>query len=208
MSESVQYMVKDAAGNIYGPASIEMLRQWIGERRIIGSMSIAPQGTEDWQLVCANAELADVLKSPAPLATATSSTAELSTAGGSNSPQAVTYNPNYATPAAYRGPHALALWSMICGIFGLAINGLSLVCCLWILVMPVSFVASIAAVIMGYMALKKIGNDPTIQGRGMAWAGIVTGLCGILLILVMVVGGLIMFGMSIFSAGHHAPGGT
>jgi len=197
MSESVQYMVKDAAGNVYGPASIEMLRQWIGERRIIGSMSVAVQGTEEWQLVSDHRLLADVLKT-APAATANTA---IDPAAVVTNPMVVTAQPNYATPAAYNGPHPLALWSMICGIAGFVINFLSFLCCLWMLVLPVSFVASAAAIVMGYLALKKIGQDPTIQGRGMAWAGIIAGVCSIVMIAIMVVGGLIMFGMSIFSAG-------
>jgi uncharacterized membrane protein len=201
MSDPVQYMVKDAAGNIYGPASIEMLRQWIGQRRVIGTMSIAPQGTEDWQLVSTHAELAEALKAPAPLAAPTPAAADLSTTSGAATPQAVT--PNYATPMGYAGSNPLALWSMICGIGSLVLNGLGILlslffCCFWVLGVPVAM----AAVIMGYFTLRKIRENPTMPGRGMAKAGLITGLCSLLIIAILFIGGLLKFGISVFGPGR------
>jgi hypothetical protein len=57
--------------------------------------------------------------------------------------------------------------------------------------------AAIAAVITGHMALKKTKNDPTIGGRGMAFAGLIIGyiVIGFLaLSIVIALVGLAMFG--------------
>jgi hypothetical protein len=67
--------------------------------------------------------------------------------------------PGYAPPAAN---NQLAVWSLVCGCIGLA-------CC------PVT---SIAALILGIVALSQINSNPQ-EGRGLAIAGIVLGCIGL-----------------------------
>lgn len=69
--------------------------------------------------------------------------------------------PVYAAPRPLSG---LAITSLVCGIVSLAFSWLFL-----------PALASIAAVITGHMALKKTKNDPTVGGRGMAFAGLILG---------------------------------
>ena len=55
---------------------------------------------------------------------------------------------------------------------------------LWLL-----WLGSILAVIFGHVALSQIRKDPSIQGRGMAVAGVVLGWVGLgVLLIVLIVG--------------------
>ena len=50
-------------------------------------------------------------------------------------------------------------------------------------------IGSILAVIFGHVALSQIRKDPSIQGRGMAVAGVVLGWVGLgVLLIVLIVG--------------------
>tara|TARA_B100001105_G_C22144124_1_gene337198 strand:+ start:268 stop:474 length:207 start_codon:yes stop_codon:yes gene_type:complete len=54
------------------------------------------------------------------------------------------------------------------------------------------WIGSILAVIFGHVALSQIRKDPSIQGRGMAVAGVVLGWVGVgALLLVLIIGGSI-----------------
>ena len=55
------------------------------------------------------------------------------------------------------------------------------------------WIGSILAVIFGHVALSQIRKDPSIQGRGMAIAGLVLGWVGVgvLLILFIVAGSVV-----------------
>ena len=54
------------------------------------------------------------------------------------------------------------------------------------------WIGSILAVIFGHVALSQIRKDPSIQGRGMAVAGVVLGWVGVVaLLLVLIIGGSI-----------------
>ena len=57
----------------------------------------------------------------------------------------------------------------------------------------VYWIGSILAVIFGHVALSQIRKDPSIQGRGMAIAGLVLGWIGVgvLLILFIVAGSVV-----------------
>jgi hypothetical protein len=51
------------------------------------------------------------------------------------------------------------------------------------------WIGSILAVIFGHVALSQIQKDPSIQGRGMAVAGVVLGWVGLgVLLIVLIVG--------------------
>ena len=53
----------------------------------------------------------------------------------------------------------------------------------------VYWIGSILAVIFGHVALSQIRKDPSIQGRGMAVAGVVLGWVGLgVLLIVLIVG--------------------
>ncbi len=50
------------------------------------------------------------------------------------------------------------------------------------------FVCSIIAVVLGYQARRRLDEDPTLEGEGMAKAGIILGWVGMALGLVVIVG--------------------
>jgi hypothetical protein len=75
MTQAVQYNVRDSQGNVYGPATADMLRQWVREGRIVAGMSIAPEGTDNWTEVSVHPGLSDLFgESPAVSSTPTTPT--------------------------------------------------------------------------------------------------------------------------------------
>jgi hypothetical protein len=90
------------------------------------------------------------------------------------------YNP---PPAAGGGQNStLAIISLICGILGMT------VCC-------GSFVVSLVAVVLGFMARGKASSDPAnYGGAGLALGGIITGAIGLLGSLIVII--LYFFGFA------------
>ncbi|MDY0983044.1 DUF4190 domain-containing protein [Microbacterium sp. CFBP9023] len=107
--------------------------------------------------------------------------------------QPATGYPNYAAPnytapnyPAPRPASGLAVTSLICGIAGVVL--------FWAVV---PLLASIVAVITGHMALRQTKANPSIGGRGMAFAGLIMGyiMVAVLVIgIVMTVIGFLFFG--------------
>jgi hypothetical protein len=81
----------------------------------------------------------------------------------------------FTPPAAGGGQNStLAIISLVCGILGLT------VCC-------GSFIVSLVAIVLGFMARGKAGSDPAhYGGSGLALAGIITGALGLLGSLVVI----------------------
>ncbi|WP_200894784.1 DUF4190 domain-containing protein, partial [Microbacterium sp. SA39] len=104
-------------------------------------------------------------------------------------PQQAAYNPyvtsGYPAPAA-RPTSGLAITSLVCGIAGIVL--------FWAVV---PMLASIVAVITGHMALGQTKRNPALGGRGMAFAGLITGYVVVALLaftIVSTVIGAIFFG--------------
>jgi uncharacterized membrane protein len=87
-------------------------------------------------------------------------------------PVAVTA-PAAGAPATYRRTENLAVASLVLGLAGFV------VC---------PFVCSIIAVVLGYQARRRLDEDPTLDGEGMAKAGIILGWVGVALGVVLIVG--------------------
>lgn len=45
---SLSYQIKSADGQIYGPASIDDLKTWIGEGRVDGETQVSRSDAEQW----------------------------------------------------------------------------------------------------------------------------------------------------------------
>lgn len=107
---------------------------------------------------------------------------------GQYPPPAAGYVP--VPPAAGNGyaaappTNGLALASMICGLAGLLGNVFVV-----FLVMP--FFVSLAAVILGHVALSQLKKRPGTGGRGMAITGLVTGYVAVGVAAIAVIVGLV-----------------
>ena len=97
-----------------------------------------------------------------------------------NTPQTMPTAASYSTTAP--PSNTLALVSMILGIAGIILN-----CCCW----PLSVALGIAAIITGIIGLNKVKNG-TGSGKGMALAGLICGIVGIVLGIAMVVFSLLV----------------
>jgi hypothetical protein len=61
MSDStLQYLVRDSQGNVYGPADEGMLREWVQQGRITAGMHVAPRETREWMEATQHPALADL----------------------------------------------------------------------------------------------------------------------------------------------------
>lgn len=96
-------------------------------------------------------------------------------APGQNASYPVYGGAAYASP---RPASGLAITSLVCGIAGVVFGSF-----LFWLVLP--FLASVVAIITGHLALRRMKADPSIGGRGMAIAGLITGYAMVAIQLVV-----------------------
>lgn len=159
MSENVQYMIRDAQGHEYGPADVTLLRQWIGERRILGHFQIAPVGTQDWVAVSEHPDLASAFASPEAPATPAPTDMSPSSYGGEAVGGPV--DPYRPSPGGYapQSTNPLAIVSLVLSLAGLITCGLT----------------AIVGIILGFVARGQIRRNPSQGGDGMALAGIIVG---------------------------------
>jgi hypothetical protein len=171
MSQEPMYVVRDAAGAMYGPANVGALRQWIAEGRITAQMQVALQGTQDYRIAGEMPELADAFAGSAQLAPTTVQGTVVDQPAG---PYGSAYGGAGNAPA-FNGPlyvksSSLAVSAMVCGIVG-------------ILVCPL---LAFFAVIMGHIARGQIRRQPErYDGAGMALAGMILGYVVIAIWLVV-----------------------
>ena len=174
MTQPAQYTIRDNFGNLYGPASIDLLRQWIKEGRIVAGMLIAPEGTTQWMEVSSHPGLADLFGKPA-----------LSYAQPILAPvpvPAVPATPSTPVELVYHHPttriHPLSIVSLIAGILGLFSC-----CCMFLF--PVGILLSLTALITGIFALREIKARPDeYTGTPLVIIGIICGSIELLIQLV------------------------
>jgi hypothetical protein len=229
MTQAVQYNVRDNQGNVYGPATTDMLRQWVREGRIVAGMHIAPEGTEQWAEVSTHPSLSDlfgnagaavaaapvtpvtpvveatgggagtgagtgtpaasVVGTPAGSATGGSGVGAGQAAPLGNTPVVrSTSNPmdvGYASSASGPRLNTMALLSMISGALSVLAIPAIFCCCIGLVV---TGPASIAALVMGFVALRQISGAPNVYtNRWMAVLGLICGVIGLLAVLAYVV---------------------
>ena len=143
------YKILGTDNKEYGPVTADQVRQWIAERRLHPQSLAQTEAAPGWKPLASFPEFSSALASapPPPVTMA--------------SPR-----PGYATAAS--GNNQLAVWSLVCGIVGLA-------CCQLV---------SVAALVMGIVSLGQIKANPEQEGRGMAIAGIVLGCIGLAALVV------------------------
>jgi hypothetical protein len=180
MSDAQLYVIRDARGNIYGPAGLATLRQWIKENRIAPEMEIAPEGTAQWQPAGSHPGLAGAWLSPE----AASQNTDLTSAAPGQ--RAAADLPPDASPAAwgsaghfgtdqtpgidYGLPVTTSRWStaaLICGIVGLV---------------PFCGIPfAISAIVCGIVGMVNVNEQPQrLKGRGLGLAGLILGIVGLI----------------------------
>ena len=189
-----QYLVRDPQGNVYGPADVALLRQWVAQGRIVAGMHIAPRETGEWVEVSVHPALAGcfgthaaelptalegpTLVTPAPLVEqAPVTTREGGPVAPATPPREMTY--------ASDGPrdNVPATISLIAGIVATA--GSPLVCLCGCVGGPLVLGAAVTAIVTGIVGLNQIKADPLrFSGRGKAVGGLALGIAGLVLILV------------------------
>ena len=178
MTQPAQYTIRDNFGNLYGPASIELLRQWIREGRIVAGMLIAPEGTTQWMEVSSHLGLADLFGKPAlsyaqPMPAPAPVPAVSTTPATPTTPVELVYHHSTARV------HLLSIVSLITGILGF------FTCCCMVLY-PVGALLGMAAVITGIIALREIKARPDeYTGTPLAIIGIICGSIELLIQLLL-----------------------
>ena len=91
------------------------------------------------------------------------------------------YAPGYGAPAyAPRPNNGVAVAAMVCGIVGVVFGWAT-----FFIILPV--LVSVAAVILGHVALSQLKKTPAVGGRGMAITGLVLGYIPIALTAILLV---------------------
>jgi hypothetical protein len=137
----------------------EQIREGLRNRRFLPSDLGWREGMANWQ----------------PLSQFSEFAAELSAAAAGPPPQTIAAStaPSAPAPSPAGGKtEPLAIWSLVLSI-------VSLLCC--------GFVLGVPGVVCGHLALSNIRKDPSLQGRGMALAGVIIGYVGIGLWLIYVI---------------------
>jgi hypothetical protein len=169
------YYAKNGAQQ--GPVALEDMKSRIAMGEIAPSDLAWREGMADWMPVSSIAELKLEPAPPRPehpnMPAHTPVPAPMATSSPEpyRAPQA---SPS-AAPAPYQGAQppsqGMAIASLICGIVSLV------ACCLWFGALPLALVA----IVLGFIASSKAKADPArYAGKGMARAGIVTGILGLI----------------------------
>jgi len=149
------YKILGADKREYGPVTLDVLRQWITDRRVNGQTMIQAEGTPGWRPAADFPEFADALK--------------LQASAPPPPPSAPPPGPTPAAPVYTATPTTSSAKTS-----GLAIAALVLG-----LLSPVFCITAIPGLILGIIALVKIGNSKgLLTGKGLAIAGIcISGIC-------------------------------
>ena len=145
------YKMMGADGKEYGPISADQLRQWIAEGRANAQTNVLPEGAPQWKTLAELPEFAQALSvTSAPVRPVPTSTYAASSSGPKTNSMAVT-------------SLIMGLLSVTCGLccYGAPFN--------------------VLGIIFSLIALSQLKNDPVSQqGRGLAIAGLILSIMGIL----------------------------
>lgn len=148
---SAIYKIIGEDGKEYGPTTIEQLRQWIAEGRVESRTPVFVEGAKEWNFVGLLPEFAGSF-------------------GASVTPPPIAPPPPGTTMAGPRAKtNAYARAGLICGI-------LSVTCCCC------GFPFGILGLVFSLLGLSQINANPqSSEGRGLAIAGLVLSILGLLI---------------------------
>ena len=147
------YKIIGADGRDYGPVGADELRQWISEGRANAQSQIQAEGSIDWRPLGTFPEFAADLAVSAPRTPAPLPVMALGSAASART-------------------NGLAVAGFILGLLSVP----SLCCCCFTL--P----CSILGIVFSCIALSQIRRNPMQGGKGMAIAGIILSIVGLLLL--------------------------
>ena len=207
MSENVpqKYLVRDPQGNVYGPADVASLRQWVQQGRIIAGMHIAAREDGEWIEVATHPALADLFAGAgagqSPTASPPQAESQAPPGTVAAGPAPATYPVTPVTDAA-GGPISYApvgaQSTNVPGMLAFIAGTLSIfmLCPAWC-GCPIGGLFAVAAIILGVIGLRQIkGNPERYTGRGLAVAGLALGIVMMLLYVVAII-------VFIFRIAHH-----
>ena len=140
-------------GKQYGPISSETIQQWILEGRANADTRVQPEGAAEWSSIGQMPEFASLLSKPAPP----------TPAGPGTMGAPMSFAPKPAT-------NPMALTGMILGICSLTFG---LLCC--------GTLMAIAGIVFSAVGLSQISKNPGQGGKGMAIAGLITSILGLII---------------------------
>jgi len=181
---SANYQVRDPQGNVYGPATGSMLRDWVSQGRIVAGMHIADVNDGQWVEVSQHPALSDLFGGGTPAAAQMPQS--FSMGGATQSPGYTPQPPADVSYASSTGAkqNVLGLVSLISGIASVV----GLVGCLCICIGVIDIPVALTALITGILAMKQIKNNPEqYTGKGMALAGTIMGASALALQLLGVI---------------------
>ena len=155
----VTYKIIGADGKEYGPISADALKQWIAEGRANGMTRVLSENAADWRYLKDLTEF------------------NLGPIAGQPVPGPVTPIPSVIVAPTSRRTNPLATTGLVLGIVSITFG---LCCCS-------GFPFSVAGVICSGIALSQIKQNPAQEGRGMALAGLIISIVGLLVGVVIVV---------------------
>lgn len=155
------YKIIGADQKEYGPITAEQMREWFTQGRVNAQTLVWSETSGNWRPFSSYPEFADLVPAPAP-------------ALGAPIPGAPAFAPIPSEPKT----NPMAITGLVLGI--LSLPGF---CCCY------SLPFSIPAIIFSAVGLAQIKKSPQTQkGQGMAIAGIVLALIGIILGVLLLVG--------------------
>lgn len=212
-----KYLIRDAQGNVYGPADAALLRDWVAQGRIVAGMFIAERETRHWVEASQHPAIADLLASkperPAP-GPSTPFPASPTPAKAEEAPYSLAPKPASAPQplvprpvASYPQPgsEALSYQSVsvprqnVPGLIGFIASltglGMMIFACLPLCACfggPVSALLQVTAIVLGSIGLYQIRENPALyRGRGLALAALIIGSAELVLLLLALVVGFI-----------------
>jgi len=174
------FSIRDAQGNIYGPADAAMLRDWVAQGRIVAGMHIAERGTDAWVEASQHPAIADLLGGSKTASIGNVTVVESMPAAPNPTPstqQLMTYESPKNSPR-----NGLATWAMITGICAPVISLIGCVPICGCVFVPLGILCALTAIVLGSIAFYLQRSKPEqYTGRGAAITGVCLGIFTLLM---------------------------